>query len=112
MEISRNFTGALVVKDASSRFCIFVFESGHLGYFENFNAKNFEEAEEIANQILVDEEYEEQNVVLDVEGNFDMLIGEILENEQIVFDLSDSYEDEDDYDGSIESYLSDPNHWC
>lgn len=110
MEVTKDFTGALLVKEFGIKsYFLMVFDDGILEYHENFGAKNFEKAEKYAKEILENEDYEDKELVIDEEGTFELLIGKIIDNERITFKLSDF--DDDDYDGSIESYLSDPNHW-
>lgn len=109
---SKKFSGALVVKeDGVGFFYLFVFDKGKLEYDEVFDAKDFQEAEEYSKAALDREGYENKRVELDEDGEFSALIEEILENQRLVFESSYDNEDEDDYDGSLASYWSDPNHW-
>ena len=111
MNITENYTGALLVRQMDSRtsFDFLVFENGYLDFHECIKAKTFEKALEEAKVILENEGYEDFKIFPDYECCFQISVGDMLDEGKIVLEsLAESHDD--NYDGSIASYFSDPNH--
>ena len=109
-----DYTGALVIQDESGTFVYMLFSDGSLEDYQYLVANSFDDAEEEVRQMFDEDEVPE--IELDEEGILTDYIDAMLDEERI-YDgspnfgsLEDYGEDDEDYDGSLASYYSDPNH--
>lgn len=115
--VHRKFTGAVIVQDElCGDLSLMIFQEGQLDAEFGISSDSLgRDAKKEAKSILKDNDYEDLKIYQDQESLLSEFLYQIRDYENISPCLNDGYEPEDDidddYDGSIESYFSDPNHW-